>query len=59
VDSEDVHIPELKKFIGKTVEMIITEVKPENRKMERFFDAVGKVKIDEEAIRKSREASKL
>jgi hypothetical protein len=59
VDSEDVHIPELKKFIGKTVEMIIAEVKPKNKKMERFFEAAGKVKIDEEAIRKSREVSKL
>lgn len=59
VDSEDVHIPELKKFIGKTVEMIITEVKPENRKMERFFEAAGKIEIDEEAIRQWREVSKL
>jgi len=25
VDSEEVRIPELRKFIGKTVEMIITE----------------------------------
>ena len=59
VDSEDVCIPELKKFIGKTVEMIITEVKPKNRKMDKFFEAAGKVKIDEEAVRKLREASKL
>ncbi len=59
VDSEDVHIPELKKFMGKTVEMIITEVKPNDKKMENFFEAVGKVKIDTEAIRKCREASKL
>ena len=59
VDSEDVHIPELKKFMGKTVEMIITEVRPKDRKMENFFAAAGKVKIDAEAIRKCREASKL
>ena len=59
VDSEDVHIPELKKFIGKTVEMIIAEVKPKSKKMEHFFEAAGKVKIDKEAIRKSREVSKL
>ncbi len=59
VDSEHVHIPELKKFMGKTVEMIITEVRPEDRKMEHFFAAAGKVKIDAEAIRKCREVSKL
>ena len=59
VDSEDVHIPELKKFIGKTVEMIITEVKPQNRKMEHFFEAAGKVKIDAEAVRQWREESNL
>ena len=59
VDSEDVHIPELKKFMGKTVEIIITEVKPNDKKMENFFGAVGKIKIDEKAIRKCREISKL
>jgi hypothetical protein len=59
VDSEDVHIPELKKFIGKTVEMIITEVEPRNGKMVNFFEAAGKVKIDGEAVRKLREVSKL
>ena len=59
VDSEDVHIPELRKFMGKTVEMIITEVRPKDRKMEHFFAAAGKVKIDAEAIRKCREVSKL
>ena len=58
VDSEDVHIPELKKFMGKTVEMIITEVPPEKQKMKLFFDAVGKIKIDEEVIREWREVSK-
>ena len=50
VDSEDVHIPELKKFMGKTVEMIVTEVPPE-KKMKRFFEAAGKIEIDEEAVR--------
>ena len=58
VDSESVRIPELKKFVGKTVEMIITEVKPKNKKMKHFFEAAGKVRIDEEAIRQFREVSK-
>ena len=59
VDSEDVHIPELRKFMGKTVEMIITEIRPKDRKMENFFAAAGKIKIDEEAIRQWRAVSKL
>lgn len=59
VDSEDVRIPELKRFMGKTVEMIITEVSPENRKMRHFFEAAGKIEIDEEAVRQWREVSKL
>ena len=44
--------------MGKTVEMIITEVKLNDKKMENFFEAVGKVKIDEKAIREWREISK-
>jgi len=65
VDSEDVHIPELRKFIGKTVEMIITEApsissdKEKSGKMKRFFEAAGKIEIDEETIRQWREVSKL
>ena len=47
VDSENVHIPELKNFIGKTVEMIITEIRPKNGKMKRFFEAAGKIEIEE------------
>ena len=64
VDSEDVHIPELKKFIGKTVEMIIAEVPPilpregKSEKMKHFFEAAGKIDIDEEVIRQWREVSK-
>ena len=64
VDSENIHVPELRKFIGKKVEMIIIEEptvfsEEKNRKMERFFSAAGKVEIDEEAVRQLREESKL
>ena len=65
VDSEDIHIPELKQFMGKRIEMIILEVttiQPDEEKskdMKKFFDAVGKIKIDKESIRKLREASKI
>jgi len=65
VDSEDIHIPELKKFMGKRIEMIILEVptiQPDEEKkqdMKKFFDAAGKIKIDKESVRKLREISKL
>ena len=47
------------KIQTKTIEMTITEEKPENRKMDNFFEAARKVEIDEEAVRKLREISKL
>ena len=65
VDSEDIHIPELKQFMGKRIEMIILEVttvKPDEDKskdMKKFFDAAGKIKIDKESINQLREISKL
>ena len=64
VDSENIHVPELRKFIGKKVEIIIIEEptafnEKRDRKMERFFSAAGKVEIDEEAVRQLREESKL
>jgi len=65
VDSEDIHIPELKRFMGKRIEIIILEVssiKPDEEKkqnMKKFFDAAGKIKIDKESILKLREISKL
>ena len=64
VDSENIHIPELRRFIGKRVEMIIIDEpnifsEKKNRKMERFFSAAGKIEIDEEAVHQLREESKL
>ena len=61
VDSDTLHIPELRRFIGKRVELILIEEEPseEIKKMEKFFSAVGKVNIDEEAVHRLREESKL
>jgi len=59
VDSDTLHIPELRRFIGKRVELILIEEPSEEIKMEKFFSAVGKVNIDEEAVHRLREESKL
>jgi len=42
----------------KTIEMIVAEEKPENRKMDNFSRAARKVEIDVEAIRQWGEVSK-
>ena len=55
----------LRKFMGKTVEVIITEALPtlpneeKSERMKRFLEAAGKIEIDEEAVRQWREVSKL
>jgi len=64
IDSENIHVPELRNFIGKKVEIIIIEEpisfnEKEDRKMENFFSAAGKIEIDENAVRQLREESKL
>ncbi len=65
VYSEDIHLPELKQFMGKRIEMIILEVtavkpdKDKSKDMRKFFDAAGKIKIDKESIKQLREISKL
>ena len=63
INSENIHVPELRRFIGKTVEIIIQASESSNEKkdskMERFFSAAGKIEIDENAIWQLREVSKL
>ena len=65
VNSENIHIPELRKFMGKRVEMIIVETpltllsEKKNGKMARFLEAAGRIEIDEQAVRQFREVSKL
>jgi len=64
INSENIHVPELRQFIGKTVDIIIIDAptssnEKKDRKMERFFSAAGKIEIDENAIWQLREESKL
>ena len=61
IESEIITVPELKKFIGKHMELIlIVEEEEENKKgMDTFFNLAGKVEFDEDKIRKLRENSKL
>lgn len=63
IDSETLHIPELKRFHGKNVELILieesTSPKKKNGKMDHFFAAAKKVEINEDAINKLRERSKI
>jgi len=62
ISSDTLHIPELKKFLGKNVEIILLEL-PEKKmrpaNMNKFIDAAGKIDIDEEAVAALREKSKL
>ena len=62
IDSEMIHIPELKKFLGKNVEIILLEI-PSNetpkskRDIKKFISASNKIDIDENAVELLREKS--
>lgn len=64
IQSETLHLPELKRLFGKEVEIILMEVpsgssaKPRGT-MDDFISAAGKINIDAEAIAQLRENSKL
>lgn len=61
IDSETLHLPELRAMLGKDVEIIVIE-KPRvtgKKNLEAFFELAGKIDIDEEAFWKLREISKL
>jgi len=60
VNSDTLYIPELKQFFGKRVELSIKQEnlqKSEKYKMKHFFDAIGKIEIDENAVHQLRERS--
>ena len=62
ISSDTLHIPELKQFLGKNVEIILLELpekKMKSTNMSKFIDAAGKIDIDEEAVAALREKSKL
>jgi len=63
ITSDTIHIPELQKFIGKNVEIILLELpgkkigKPKT--MIKFISASGKIDIDEKAVADLRNKSIL
>ena len=62
IDSETLHIPELKRFIGKFVEIILLEApSSESAQMKgdikEFISAVNQIDIDENAVQRLREKS--
>ena len=57
IDSDTIRIPELQKFIGKTMEIILLEDSEEKNKA--FLELAGKIALDDEAINDIRENSKI
>jgi hypothetical protein len=62
IESENINIPELKNFIGKSMEIILIEAEDEDEtkdNISKFLDLAGKIDIDEKEIDSLRERSKL
>jgi len=57
IDSDTIKIPELSKFIGKTMEIILLEDTDEKNKA--FLDLAGKIELDNSEITRLRENSKI
>ena len=57
INSDTIKIPELQRFIGKTMEIILIEDTEEKNKA--FLDLAGKIEIDNLVISELRENSKL
>jgi len=62
IDSDTILIPELKRFIGKMVEIICIEdedSQPPVKKHSKFLNAAGKISLDSQAVNDLREKSKI
>jgi len=62
IESENLHLPELKPLIGKTVEIIVQEepvAAPTSNPYEAFFALAGQDVVDPEAYKRLRAASQL
>lgn len=63
IDSDTILIPELKRFIGKMVEIICIEEdkdsQPPVKKHSKFLKAAGKISLDSQAVNDLREKSKI
>jgi len=56
-DDDFMKLPELKKYLGKEVVILIKEKRKSSDDLLKFFDMAGKVDIDYEAIAKLNEES--
>ncbi|HOT74330.1 MAG TPA: hypothetical protein PK467_00975 [Candidatus Wallbacteria bacterium] len=62
VNSETITIPQLKKFIGKKVEIICLgeeKTKKSPARLKKFFSLAGKIKMSAKKINELRELSKI
>jgi len=62
VDSETLHLPELKPLIGKTVEIIVREetpASPGTSPYEAFFALAGQNVVDPDAFKRLRAVSMI
>ena len=60
VNSETITIPELSKFMGKTIEIILIEdEETKEKKNSKFLSMVGKIDLDPQVVNDLRERSKL
>ncbi len=61
VDSEILHVPELREFLGKDVEIVVSEVVRQDlpEHLVELEKLAGEIDLDFEAIEKMREISKI
>lgn len=64
VESDTIRIDELHRLKGKNVEVTVRELPEESleekkKRLSRFFELAGKIDIDESAIERLREVSKI
>jgi hypothetical protein len=60
VNSETITIPELSKFMGKAIEIILIEIEEnKSKKNSKFINMAGEIDLDSQSVNKLREASKL
>ena len=57
VEGNFIRLPELEKYKGKLVEIIVREKKETRKKLNKFFSLCGKVSLDSSEVDKLREAS--
>ena len=59
LESETLHLPELRPLVGHNVEIIVLEEEKSRRVLDAFFAMVGKIDLDEDQVKDLREKSKL